>query len=225
MIGTSSREVSDSAAGSSQVPAPFNYATLTAGSGKRNDDRVAVFEHGNALVVVVADGAGGMAGGSNAADAVVGAARSAVGDGCDLASATTWTRLMVSLDEELALAFAGETTAIVVVVGPTGIMGASVGDSAAWIVDENTIDELTAGQTKKRIGSGRAAPVAFFRPAFRGVLVAGTDGLFNYASRADIVDATRTGTPAEQAERLCQLVRLPSGGYHDDIGVVVVMQR
>ena len=108
------------------------------------------------------------------------------------------------------------------VVGPHGLLGASVGDSAAWVIEDDDVDDLTEGQSRWRVGSGRAAPITFVRPPRRGALVVGTDGLFNYAPRGGIVEATRVGTPSEKAERLRRLVQLRSGGYPDDVGIVVV---
>jgi hypothetical protein len=50
--------------------APFVYAK-TMGSNRYTEDRTEVAEHGGALIVVVADGAGGMRGGRAASDALV----------------------------------------------------------------------------------------------------------------------------------------------------------
>jgi hypothetical protein len=49
---------------------------------------------------------------------------------------------------------AGETTGVVVVVSPAGLIGVSVGDSAAWLITGTGIDDLTAGQRRARLGSG-----------------------------------------------------------------------
>lgn len=63
----------------------------------------------------------------------------------------------------------------------------SAGDSEAWVFTETGIDDLTAGQDKKRLGDGHAVK--------------------------------------EATEGLTTLVRLPSGAYQDDVGVVVVAAR
>jgi serine/threonine protein phosphatase PrpC len=100
-----------------------------------------------------------------------------------------------------------------------------VGDSAAWVVGGAGIDDLTLGQRKARLGSGRAAPVSFRRDGLDGVLVVGTDGLFKYATPSRIRDAVRDRPPEEAAARLVELVRLPSGAFQDDVAVVVVARR
>jgi PPM family protein phosphatase len=101
----------------------------------------------------------------------------------------------------------------------------SVGDSAAWIVGGGGVDDLTLGQRKARLGSGRAAPVSFRRDGLDGTLVVGTDGLFKYATPSGIGEAVRDRSPEEAAERLVEVVRLPSGAFQDDVAVVVVARK
>ena len=73
-------------------------------------------------------------------------------------------------------------------IRPYGIAGASVGDSQAWMIDEGEIVSLTAEQNRKPLlGSGQAIPVGFNQPPLHGILVAGTDGFFDYAKRDDII--------------------------------------
>ena len=214
--------------GSPHMPTRYNHAHLLAPSRQNNEDedRVQVFERGEELVVVVADGAGGLAGGASAADAVVEAVRAAFDDdGFDISSAAGWNNILIDVDGELAAIFAGETTAVVVAVTPTGIVGTSVGDSQAWIVSADGIDDLTEGQNKKRLGSGRAAPMTFFRPRLDGVLVVGTDGLFNYTTAEQIAQVVRGREPREAVEQLRALVQLPSGNFSDDVGVVILVPR
>ncbi len=206
----------------------YKYARLLASSRKNqnNEDRVHVRERDDDLVVVVADGAGGLAGGTTAADAVVEAVRVAVDDSeIDVYDTFSWNNILIAVDRKLAATFAGETTAIVLVVSSAGVFGASVGDSQAWIVSADGIDDLTEGQNKKRLGSGRAAPMTFFRPRLDGVLVVGTDGLFNYTTAEQIAQVVRGHEPREAVEQLRALVQLPSGNFSDDVGVVILVPR
>jgi serine/threonine protein phosphatase PrpC len=102
------------------------------------------------------------------------------------------------------------------------IAGASVGDSEAWLLEENT-DILTAHQQRKPlIGSGRAAPVPFRRERVSGSLLVGSDGLFKYASEPSIRAAFHHEAPARVADALMEAVRLPSGALHDDVAAIVV---
>jgi serine/threonine protein phosphatase PrpC len=77
-----------------------------------------VLTRGRSLVVVLADGAGGMRGGATAADAFVLAVRQAVDDhGFDIDSAPSWSDLFRATDRDLAAKTTGETTAIVIALG------------------------------------------------------------------------------------------------------------
>jgi len=182
-----------------------------------------VFERADALVVVVADGAGGMRGGAAASKALVDVARSVAANATlDAHEADLWVALMKEADGMLAAKMVGETTGVIVVLAPRGLVGVSVGDSEAWVVGAQSIDDLTKGQERPRLGSGRAAPVAFQRPRLGGTLIVATDGLFRYASPARIGATVREGAVASAAIRLTSLVRLPSGRFHDDVGVAVV---
>ncbi len=154
-------------------------------SGRKNsEDRAAIYERDDALALVVADGAGGFSGGSAAADTFVLAVATAVGErSFDLLDLGRWRLLLARTDAELAAKRVGETTAVVVVVSACSLVGVSVGDSEAWVVTASGIDDLTANQSRRRLGTGRAEPTHFVRPALDGVLVVGTDGLFKYATR------------------------------------------
>lgn len=134
------------------------FAKAAAAAGARSQDRAEVFEHEGTLVVVVADGAGGLVGGSEASDAVVEAVRTRVSvrpfDPYDLRA---WSELLKTVDaDSCGQARGGETTAIVAVVGPHGVMGVSVGDSEAWVVGLRC-DDLTEEQDRARVGWENAA--------------------------------------------------------------------
>jgi hypothetical protein len=126
------------------------------------------------------------------------------------------------VDSNLAAKMAGETTGGVLILGAEGLVGVSAGDSEAWVVSQKGIDDLTAGQRKRRLGSGRVQPVPFRRRSLDGVLVVGTDGLFKYATAGMISAAAVDDQVAAVADKLVSLVRLPSGSFEDDVGVVVV---
>jgi hypothetical protein len=62
----------------------------------------------------------------------------------------------------------------------------------------------------------------FSRSSLNGTLVVGTDGLFSYASVANVAEAVRGHELASAAEELLALVQLRSGAYQDDVGLAVV---
>jgi serine/threonine protein phosphatase PrpC len=106
------------------------------------------------------------------------------------------------------------------------IFGASVGDCEAWLIIENSIEELTASQVRKPLlGSGEAVPVAFEAVLGDATLLLATDGLFKYARR-DRIAAVALGPDLQTAAHaLADLARLRSGALPDDIGVILCRQR
>jgi PPM family protein phosphatase len=190
-------------------------------SGARGEDRIAVERGAAGLLVVVADGAGGTAGGAEAAqavcDAVVEAFRARSSGGA------AWDGFLRLVDATLAKAdHGGFSTAVVVEIVDGQVAGASVGDSGAWLVAPDGIVDLTERQVHKPLlGSGAARPVAFGPVSLRGRVLVGTDGLFKYASRARIASATVEGTAEAAVAALVDAVRLRNGTLQDDVAVVV----
>ncbi len=183
---------------------------------QRCEDRVDVIHGEKRSVIVVADGAGGVGSGDLAAESVV---REVRANFESIHSADEWVDLLRQIDRQIG---AGESTAVVVDIRPYGIAGASVGDSQAWIVDDTEIIDLTRDQTRKPlIGSGVAQPVGFSFPPLNGLLIAATDGLFDYAKRDDIARMVGQSEFYEIARKCVELVRLPSGEMWDDVGIVV----
>ncbi|MFE8597758.1 SpoIIE family protein phosphatase [Archangium violaceum] len=180
------------------------------------EDRAALFEYEEGIVAVVADGAGGTGGGAAAAQAVIDAVRE---QGWS-AREGTWVELLGRLDRSVS---PGQTTAVVVALGPTGLVGASVGDSEAWWWNGLVEHALTRGQRRKPLlGSDEAMPVGFTLEARgEGTLVLGSDGLWKYVRWERVPEALRH--PPEQAARhLMESVRYPSGALPDDVSVIVV---
>jgi hypothetical protein len=93
---------------------------------------VAVLEHDGALVVVVADGAGGVAGGAHAAEFLVAMVREAAGaSGFDPRRPEGWVAILAGADLDLeADPAAGETTAVVLTIAEDILVGASCGTAA-----------------------------------------------------------------------------------------------
>jgi serine/threonine protein phosphatase PrpC len=206
------------------VSHPYIHARALASPRQRPADAAEVFERDEALVVVVADGRGGIRGGDAASRSMVAVVKSAVNDRAFAVSEVgVWIDLFRSTDKALALEGTGETTGVVVVLGLRGLFGVSIGDSEAWLVTAGEIDNLTVGQqTRQRLGSGRVALAAFERPSLAGVLVIATDGLFKFAAKEVIARIVRASPIETAAERLVELVRHPSGALADDVAVVLV---
>src|SRR5258708_25459289 len=97
-----------------QMASGFAFARRLASHRVQSEDRAEVLEYGDALVVVVADGAGGMRGGATASDAIVNAVRSKVVEGLfDPYDLRAWSEVFKKVDADLATRFAGESTSVV----------------------------------------------------------------------------------------------------------------
>lgn len=190
------------------------------GHSARNEDRVALVVAADRVILVVADGAGGSGRGAAAAEAIVALVRER-----GAAGSLDAVALLRQADAVLAPS-GGESAAVIVTVDARGIAGASVGDSAAWLVDDAGYVNLTERQLRKPlVGSGRAQPIAFSAPPLAGTLLVGSDGLFKYAPPSLIRRIATDSAFEAIAERLIASVRLPSGALHDDVTVALCRRR
>ena len=195
--------------------------------GERNvascQDRAAFVPIEGGLVVTVADGAGGRGGGAEAANAVVSevGAASLAAPG-DLWRADYWVEVLRRVDTKIAAAHhGGESTAVVLALGRQ-IVGASVGDSAAWLLGPSGIVDLTGGQHRRpMIGSGSAAIAPVVGEVDSSPVLVASDGFMKYASRTRVA-ATRIDSNLSGAvSGLVDVVRLRSGALQDDVTVVL----
>jgi PPM family protein phosphatase len=170
-------------------------------------------------LVAVADGAGGTGGGASAADRLIVSLTKLTAE----AASADWWSVLLELDEELA-GRGGETTSVVAFVDSDRVRGASVGDSAAWLISPaGEMTDLTVHQRRKPlIGSGEALPVEFAAELRGGRLLLATDGLTKYAPPERICSLATKGTVVEALDALVNCVRLPSGELQDDVAVVLV---
>ena len=178
---------------------------------------MAVWQRDAGLIVTLADGAGGVGAGAAAAQTII--------DG-----AAAWTpassdagALLRDLDRRLAGSTAGQSTAVVLYLSASGLVGASVGDSGAWIIRDGSLDDITGAQNRKPlVGSGAAAPVAFGAgPLAGGTLLVASDGLLKFGKRTDIARIAALPDLASAALELMSLVTLRSGEVPDDVTVAL----
>ncbi len=192
----------------------FSHATELCPRRGAGQDRVAVSATRDRVVIALADGAGGTAGGERAADAVIEAVRAAQTD--------DWTAVLTELELDPDRLGPGQTTAVVITVTRDGIHGASAGDSGAWVIRDGQIEDLTRGQQRKPlIGDHSIARPFSAGPLAGGTLLVASDGLLRYA-RPDAIARVATGPDlAAAARELVALVRLPSGEVPDDVAIVL----
>jgi serine/threonine protein phosphatase PrpC len=196
-------------------------AMQTATGNPQNQDCGEVVTVGTRSVLVVADGAGGLSGGAEAAAMAVDWVRR---NTAGLDNADACVNLIRNLDQAMINdRIAGETTCVITVVGGDEIFGASVGDSGAWLMDHVGHVNLTQRQVRKPlVGSGSACPIGFSpKPGSGRQLLMATDGLLKYASSDRIVEICRTSSLQEIAGQLIELVRFHSGSLPDDVTVIV----
>jgi serine/threonine protein phosphatase PrpC len=179
----------------------------------RGEDRVAIVELPGRVRILVADGAGGVSGGAATA--------------CFLCreivelrtnKAIDWPMWLSSLDQMIK----GSGLAAVVVAEITEdglVRGASVGDCEAWAFSDKP-QCLTSGQVRKPLlGEGASMPIGFQAVVGPGTLVLATDGLWKYASIAQIKTLVK---PMESAVvALVDGVRLKSGSLQDDVAIAL----
>jgi PPM family protein phosphatase len=203
----------------------FQIAERVVAARAVSADHVATIPIGDAVVLLVADGAGNSSAGGVAAEALCARLASTVRDGgFDPDEEGSWAHLLAECDARLfGEGNGGETTAVALYLAPGRIVGASVGDSEAWLLEANGFYVLTEGQVRKPlVGSGRARPVAFRHATARGTLLLASDGLFKYAAW-DLLRATLAREEDVEciAGAFCELPRMPSGALPDDVGLVV----
>ena len=181
-----------------------HVACVIAARGAGQDRAVIVARAGGATIVL-ADGAGGTARGTEAADRIT----------------ERKTLALEPLDAELVV-LGGQSTAVAIEIDGTALRGVSVGDSEAWIVHlDGRIEVLTASQHRKPLLGAGGRLVAFTASFDEGTLVVGSDGLFRYVKRDTIVAACRMASIHDAADALLAAARLPTGGPQDDISLVL----
>jgi hypothetical protein len=199
---------------------PFETTSVTVAYRQRCEDRVKVVECDGGVVIAVADGAGGRGAGAEAAETVIREVTAAASLERD---AEGWCEVLRQTDHRIG---AGESTCVVVARSARGIVGAGAGDSRAWLLENDGIIDLTAGQFRKPLlGTGEAQPVGFSHPPSPGLLLACTDGFCNYIRRDTLLREILWIDFAVLACRLVEMVRLPSGELWDDVGIVACRPR
>ena len=195
----------------------FAFALMIRPSRDEGHDRIGVWQTDSALTIALADGAGGVTGAATAAQSLL--------DAVDIGStpALQASDIISALDQRLASTNGGQSTAVVLALSADGVAGASVGDSGAWIIQGDSIEDLTNLQNgKPLVGTGACVPVAFSAARLRGgTLLVASDGLLKYAKRTDIARVAQEADLDVAATALVELVTLRSGKVPDDVSVVL----
>lgn len=201
----------------------LEHTSITFPSFGGGHDRAEIIGTREHALLVVADGAGGMAGASRAAELVVEIAREMMRRAPGRIGSRRLCRALEHMDHLLLRCpRAGESTAVLVEVIGDAIHGASVGDSGAWLVHDREHLDLTARQQRKwRLGSGHARPVPFGPFPLVGTLLVASDGLLECAEPERLTGAVGSLPLSDVAGRLVERVRLPDGALRDDVALVL----
>ncbi len=189
-----------------------------------SQDRVAIIELDDRIVIALADGAGISS--EKAAEAVIESIRRQPTSAWRAADEDTMCALLRGVDLELSRIGGAETTAVVCMVGPDRIIGASVGDSGACLIDAHGWRELTALQVRKPLlGSGTAIVTPFNCRAWKGTLLVASDGLLKYAPVEKLCAAASDNSLAVASKSLIDAARLRSGGLPDDVSLALCRKK
>ncbi|RKZ49450.1 MAG: hypothetical protein DRR16_06000 [Candidatus Parabeggiatoa sp. nov. 3] len=201
----------------------FKTDLATAHSENQNQDCAEVIEYPHGIVLIIVDGAGGMSGGREAAEFVIQSIKNQLVSKEAFSNPLIWYNILCQIDHQLYVhPLAGETTAVVVAINEEFVCGASVGDSSAFLLQDNNDIELTAQQWHKPLlGSGIAVPTAYGPSPLSGILLLATDGLTKYAPPASIREIVLNNDVEQVANQLIESVRYPSGNLPDDVTVIV----
>lgn len=196
----------------------FAHVVEVAAARGSGQDRARVFERNDGIVIALADGAGGAGNGATTAQAIIDAV-GAAGVGAD------WSLLLADLDQDAKRLGGVQSTAVILSVSESGLAGASVGDSGAWLISGLDVVDLTNGQDRKPlVGDGCNTFRVTAPPIGDGTLLIASDGLLRYAKRHDIARVANGPDLTVAARALVDLVRLTTGGLQDDVGIVLCRQ-
>lgn len=195
---------------------------------KVGEDRAAVLARGDTTVIILADGSSQSSFGAEAAEMVVRLVDELCTDTRGWEHPSAWIKLLEHVDQRVTQAQSvGESTAVVVMLDAEHVVGASIGDSVAWLIDAAHTRDLTQRQRiTPLIGTGRA-PVVGFGPAKRhdASLLVASDGLVNFASRHRIESLIREHEPPVVLDTLLDFLRMPSGELMADVSIVLIQSQ
>lgn len=194
----------------------MNYAVISRTTQQENKDRLFVAKGDENYVIVIADGAGGIGGGAEAAQLSINLLQNI--------NAHSPIDALQQIDRKLYEDHAaGETTVIYLKIERNKVSGASIGDSEAWLINNDTVLNITKNQKRKPLaGSGKATATGFDDIPFKGTLLVATDGLTKYLSMSTIASTVQESPSLSNCcEILIEKSRYKSGELPDDISIVL----
>jgi len=143
-------------------------------SDNTSHDRLCVLRDAHRTLIALADGADSRGAAQTAAARTVAELARCFRSGALPEDPRDWVMLLEGIDHAvLGDPDAGETSALVILVQQGVVMGASVGDSLAYVVRSSGEPQLLSGGVRKerRIGTGLATPLGFGPVQLDGKLI------------------------------------------------------
>lgn len=203
------------------IEVTFEVSKQIQAAGSELQDCADFFEYNSKLILILADGAGGLSGGAKAAEFVVESIKKRIN--FQTISSEQLCSFLSTLDREMfASGTFGETTCVIVILSEGGAIGACVGDSGALIFSKAGVGNLTIGQMRKPLlGSGQALLSGFNLKRLDGTLLIASDGLLKYTSHEKIAATIAASSFDDAPGKLIDLVRYQSGALPDDVSVLL----
>lgn len=193
-------------------------SSVAEAQSERGEDRLEVVVFPDRLIAIVADGAGGVSGGVQAAEILCHELRACI-------DVVRWDAWLTEIDRRMVtMPSCGLAAAVVFEIRNDGVVtGASVGDCEAWFFGSGAPKSLTSKQRRKPfLGSGEAIPTPFAAELSKGTsLVAGSDGLWKYAKQSLIREAVSVRPLELASTSLIDAARLKNGKLQDDVAVFI----
>jgi len=201
----------------------FEFSSYLEQQNVKGDDALYVVEIGSVIWFCISDGAGGTGQGEKASRYIVEKFKEqTLIEGFD--SPEDFELFLRKIDMVLSReSHGGEATAIAGKILEGVVVGASVGDSEAWLFNLEYDYELTAMKNiKPLLGSGSSIPIGFGPMNVERFMLLGSDGLFKYVKHKEIKFVLSSNTKAAQ---IAELAKNETGKLQDDISAIYISKK
>jgi serine/threonine protein phosphatase PrpC len=186
----------------------------------KGEDALFIIEKQNTLWFCISDGAGGTGGGDKASSYII-EAFTALTDLKKIDHPDHFELFLRQTDLALSQqADSGQCTAVVGRIDNGVIVGASVGDSQAWLFNHQYEYELTSLQyVKPLLGSRTSTPIGFGPFELDLFLLLGSDGLFKYTKKSEIKQQLKRKPTAKD---IANLAKNETNNLQDDLSTILI---
>ena len=207
-----------------EISHQYSIDTFLEQSSQNGADALTILYGKERVLICLADGAGGTSGAKEASEMIMQWAKENQKTLETCVTVESLEEQVNRLDKAMyQTKDVGESTLVMALLSETQIMGVSVGDSKCWMFGKDFDHELSLMQHRKPLlGSGEATAIGFCMEMM-GTVVIGSDGLFDYTSIEKIKKESQNKNAT--AKSLAMLAQESTGGFQDDISVVLVKSK